>query len=102
MPFDAERVGQLRTMLREARKRKLYAGLKARRAAMTALTLRRMKNDFIVSGPDIEPAKFKSRREWCMTHYPGSPIKEIGANATEPRSRAMPRRGPQRRPTTQR
>jgi hypothetical protein len=31
MPYDAERVGQLRNMLREARKRKLYAGLKARR-----------------------------------------------------------------------
>jgi hypothetical protein len=31
MPYDAERVGQLRNMLREARKRKLSAGLKARR-----------------------------------------------------------------------
>jgi len=31
MPYDAVRVGQLRKMLREARKRKLSAGLKARR-----------------------------------------------------------------------
>jgi hypothetical protein len=49
---------------------------------MTTLTMRRVKDDFIVTGPDIEPAKFKSRREakdWCVTHYPGSPIKEIGA-----------------------
>ena len=30
MPYDAERVGQLRSMLREARKKKLSAGLKAR------------------------------------------------------------------------
>ena len=31
MPYDAERVGQLRKMLREARKKKLSGGLKARR-----------------------------------------------------------------------
>jgi hypothetical protein len=31
MPYDAERVGQLRKMRVEARKRKLSAGLKARR-----------------------------------------------------------------------
>jgi hypothetical protein len=30
MPYDAERVTQLRSMLREARKQKLSAGLKAR------------------------------------------------------------------------
>jgi hypothetical protein len=28
MPYDAERVGQLRSMLREARKKKLSAGLR--------------------------------------------------------------------------
>jgi hypothetical protein len=27
---------------------------------MTTLTLHRMRDDFIVTGPDIEPAKFKS------------------------------------------
>jgi hypothetical protein len=34
-----------------------------------------------VTGPDIEPTRFKTRREakdWCRAHYPGSPIKEIG------------------------
>ena len=31
MPYDSERVMQLRTMLREARKQKLSAGLRARR-----------------------------------------------------------------------
>jgi hypothetical protein len=31
LPYDAERVGQLRSMLREARKLKLSAGLKAKR-----------------------------------------------------------------------
>jgi hypothetical protein len=31
MPYDADRVVQLRSMLREARKRKLSAGLTARR-----------------------------------------------------------------------
>ena len=28
---------------------------------MTTLTLRRIKNDFIVTGPDIAPAKFEGR-----------------------------------------
>ena len=49
---------------------------------MTTLTLRFIKKVFIVNGPDIDPpAKFKRRREakdWCVAHYPGSPIKEIG------------------------
>ena len=31
MPYDAERVAQLRSMLREARKQKLSAGLRVRR-----------------------------------------------------------------------
>jgi hypothetical protein len=31
MPYDPEGVSQLRSMLREARKKKLFAGLKARR-----------------------------------------------------------------------
>jgi hypothetical protein len=45
--------------------------------------MRRIEDDFLVTGPDIEPMKFNSRREakdWCRTHYPGSPITEIGAN----------------------
>lgn len=69
-------------------------------AGMTTLTLRRMNDDFVVTGPDIAPANFTSRREakdWCVTHYPGSPIKEIGADESERRTRAMPRKGPLRR-----
>jgi len=53
---------------------------------MTTLTLHCIKGDFVVAGPDIEPAKFKTRREakdWCQTRYPGSPIQEIGAKAAK-------------------
>jgi hypothetical protein len=39
---------------------------------MTTLTLRYIKGDFIVTGPDIEPVKFVTRREarigaWSIT-----------------------------------
>src|SRR5215813_13438249 len=47
---------------------------------MTTFTMRRVGGDFVVTGPDIEPKKFKTRREardWCPVHYPGSPIREI-------------------------
>jgi hypothetical protein len=47
---------------------------------MTTFTMRRVGKDFVVTGPDIEPKKFKTRREardWCTVHYPGSPIREI-------------------------
>jgi hypothetical protein len=50
---------------------------------MTTLTMRYTNGHFVVTGPDIQPAKFKSRpeaRDWCKTHYPGSPITEIGAS----------------------
>ena len=52
---------------------------------MTTLTMRLIKGHFIVSGPDVEPMKFKSRpeaRDWCKTHHPGSPITEIGPGGT--------------------
>ena len=48
---------------------------------MTTLTMRVVKGDFIVTGPDIAPMKFKTRpeaRDWCKTHHPGSPITEVG------------------------
>ena len=51
---------------------------------MTTLTLRRIKGEFVVTGPDIEPVTFKSRREakdWCLQHYRGSPIHEVGVGA---------------------
>lgn len=60
---------------------------------MPTLTMRCIKGDFVVSGPDIEARKFKSRpeaRDWCKTHHPGSPITEIGrggstvSNSTDP------------------
>jgi hypothetical protein len=49
---------------------------------MTTLTMRYTRGDFVVIGP----LKFKSRREakdWCIAHYPGSPLKEIGADAAK-------------------
>jgi hypothetical protein len=48
---------------------------------MTTLTMRMIKGHFVVSGPDVEPMKFKTRpeaRDWCRTHHPGSPITEVG------------------------
>jgi hypothetical protein len=38
LPYDAERVGQLRSMLREARKRKVSDGLAERREDATGVT----------------------------------------------------------------
>jgi hypothetical protein len=46
---------------------------------MTVLTMRYLQGHFVVSGPDIEPIKFKTRREaraWCARHYPGSLIRD--------------------------
>jgi hypothetical protein len=57
---------------------------------MTTLTMRYIRGGFVVTGPDIEPVKFKTRREakdWCAQHYPGSPIK-IGADAAKRASMA--------------
>jgi hypothetical protein len=57
---------------------------------MTVLTMRLIKGDFIVTGPDIPPMKFKSRpeaRDWCKTHHPGSPVTEIGPGASARRPR---------------
>ena len=47
---------------------------------MTVLTMRYLRGHFVVTGPDIEPQKFKSRRgakDWCAEHHQGSPIKEM-------------------------
>ena len=62
---------------------------------MSTLTLRCIKGDFVVTGPDIEPAKFKTRREakdWCQTRYPGSPIQEIVAKTAKRLEVRPPRR----------
>ena len=48
---------------------------------MTTLTMRVVRGDFIVTGPDIAPMKFKSRREakdWCTVYHPASSITEVG------------------------
>jgi hypothetical protein len=58
---------------------------------MTTLTLRYIKGDFVVTGPEIEPTWFKTRQEakdWCRAHYPGSPIKEIGPIYRPPAARS--------------
>ena len=52
---------------------------------VTHLILRRIKDHFVIAGPDIEPMKFKSRREakdWCRWHHPPSLIIEIGRDAS--------------------
>jgi hypothetical protein len=58
---------------------------------MTVLTLRRIRQDrFVVTGPDIEPVTFKTRveaRAWCLKHYQGSPIREVGRNGAPARGK---------------
>jgi hypothetical protein len=53
---------------------------------MPNLTLRYIKGEFVISGPDIEPVCFRSRREakdWCLEHYRGSPLMEVGQGSRE-------------------
>ena len=67
---------------------------------MTTITMRYINGAFLVTGKDIEARKFESRREakdWCVTHYSGSPIYEIGADSSKRITRAMPRKGLLRR-----
>ena len=48
---------------------------------MTVLTMRRVRDHFVVTGPDIEPVTFETRaqaRDWCREHFRGSPIREVG------------------------
>jgi len=63
---------------------------------MTTITMRYIGEAFLATGKDIEARKFESReaKDWCASHYPGSPIHEIGADASKRMSRAMPRKGP--------
>ena len=65
---------------------------------MTTLTMRVVRGDFIVTGSDIEPMKFKTRpeaRDWCKTHHPGSPVTEIGPGGAGSRVRRGAGRGRQ-------
>ena len=50
---------------------------------MTTLTLRRIKDHFVVTGPDIEPTSSHDPKAGtgCKAH-PGLPITEIGRNAS--------------------
>jgi hypothetical protein len=46
---------------------------------MRKLSLRHFNGYFLVTGPDTEPANFKTRQQaltWCAAHYPDLPIKE--------------------------
>jgi hypothetical protein len=48
---------------------------------MATLIFRRIKDHFVVTGPDIEAMRFTSRREakdWCRSHHPRVPAVEIG------------------------
>jgi hypothetical protein len=63
---------------------------------MTTLTMRRVHGEFVVTGPDIEPVKFRTRREardWCAQNHSGSPIREIGADAAKRTSGARKSKG---------
>ena len=66
---------------------------------MTTLTMRLVKGDFIVTGPDVEPMKFKSRREakdLCVRRtIPArrSPRSGRAASARHPRNHPSDRAG---------
>jgi hypothetical protein len=58
---------------------------------MTVLKMRYQRGHFTISGPDIKMRKFETRREakdWCAQHYPGSRIKEHGADAAKRAAKA--------------
>ena len=66
---------------------------------MTVLTMRRVREHFVVTGPDIEPMTFKTQREardWCREHFRGSPIREIRRGG--PQESAMPSTTGRRQP----
>jgi hypothetical protein len=53
---------------------------------MTTLTLRDQRGHFTVTGPNIEPLKFKSRREakdWCARSNPARPSKKTVPDAAK-------------------
>jgi hypothetical protein len=64
--------------------------------ALTVLTMRRVREHFVVTGSDIEPVTFKTRREarvWCLAHFPGSPIREVGAGGRKKGTPSKPDKG---------
>jgi hypothetical protein len=55
--------------------------------------MRRIRDHFVVTGPDIEPVTFKTRaeaRDWCLEHYQGSPIREVGKEAAPAKGKKDP------------
>jgi hypothetical protein len=43
--------------------------------------LRYIKGEFVIGGPNLQPISFTSRRrarDWCLKHYPGCPLMEVG------------------------
>jgi hypothetical protein len=58
---------------------------------MTTLTMRLIKGDFVVTGPDCRADDSRREaRDWCMTHHPGSPIREVGANSSKRATKPKP------------
>jgi hypothetical protein len=67
--------------------------------AMTTLSIRMIKGDFVVTGPDVEPMKFKSRREAresCMAHDRRLKRSAAAANAPRQETAAQERRAVKR------
>ena len=56
---------------------------------MTTLTMRCIKGDFVVTGPDVPPNAIqvapRSKGLRATIHYPGSPIKQSGRDASKRR-----------------
>jgi hypothetical protein len=64
---------------------------------MANLTLRYIKGEFVISGPNLQPVSFASRleaKDWCLRHYRGSPLMEVGEGA---RNGQLDRRNGERR-----
>jgi hypothetical protein len=85
MPYDAERVGLLCGMLREARKRKLSAGLKARLEAMSETHLS--------DAPEAPPDRPRLRdgqgppRLGCLQRRVGAAVPNVSADVAGGRRR---------------
>ena len=88
LPYDAERVMQLRSMLREARKQKLSAGLRARRKKVSydhphhALHQGPFRRHRPRCPADEVQVRVPEARDWCKAHYPGSPVTEVGRDVS--------------------
>jgi hypothetical protein len=51
---------------------------------VTVLTIRSRRGHFVVTAFDLDPVKFKTRRQardWCAENYPSWPIHEAGDDA---------------------